>query len=162
MGNCCGGEQDHHTIDVKKGKRNNAGKAAEPGQETTAKGSIAEFCNDKVRQIHSQLEAYHIPEPTDGERVEARPMETLENDGKYEGEWSLAKNLRHGKGTQVWHDGSIYEGQWRNDKAHGFGRLIHADGDVYEGQWVEDKAHGQGVYTHTDGAQYSGDWKDDK
>ena len=44
------------------------------------------------------------------------------------------------QGIQLWNDGSIYVGYWRNDKANGKGRLIHADGDVYEGDWVSDKA----------------------
>lgn len=135
MGNCCGGEKDEHTIDVKKGKRSNhVGKSANHDSSNfTPKGDITDFCNEKVRQIHTQLEKYHIPDPTDSEKVEDKDIETLENDGKYLGQWSTSQNLRHGKGVQVWHDGSIYEGQWRNDKAHGFGRLIHADGDVYEG-----------------------------
>ena len=62
--------------------------------------------------------------------------------GKYEGEWSVKENMRHGAGIQVWNDGSIYEGLWEHDKAAGPGRLIHADGDVYEGNWKDDKADG--------------------
>jgi hypothetical protein len=76
--------------------------------------------------------------------------------------WSLTSilnrdpisNTRDGRGKQIWPDGSLYEGFWRNDKANGKGRLIHSDGDVYEGDWVNDKAEGFGVYTHMDGAQY--------
>lgn len=41
--------------------------------------------------------------------------------------------MRDGFGTQVWPDGSRYEGYWANDKANGQGKLVHADGDVYEG-----------------------------
>jgi hypothetical protein len=51
-------------------------------------------------------------------------------------------NTREGRGKQIWPDGSLYEGFWRNDKANGKGRLIHSDGDVYEGDWVNDKAEG--------------------
>ena len=47
---------------------------------------------------------------------------------------------------QIWPDGSIYEGYWKNSKTTGNGRLIHADGDVYDGQWKDDKAHGFGIY----------------
>ena len=36
--------------------------------------------------------------------------------------------MREGKGTQIWRDGSKYEGYWGNDMANGAGRLIHADG----------------------------------
>ena len=49
--------------------------------------------------------------------------------------------LRHGTGKQVWKDGSIYEGYWKDNMANGFGRLLHSDGDVYIGEWVKDKAH---------------------
>ena len=83
-------------------------------------------------------------------------MMTLENGAKYEGEWDVVRNLRDGRGKQIWADGSLYEGYWRNDKANGRGRLIHADGDVYEGEWKDDKAHGEGQYFHTDGAKYQG------
>lgn len=50
----------------------------------------------------------------DGVKTEKRPLFVLDNDGKYEGEWkaSSGENIRHGCGVQVWHDGSIYEGQW--------------------------------------------------
>ena len=37
-----------------------------------------------------------------------------------------------------------------------------ADGSLYEGQWKDDKSNGYGVYLHSDGAQYQGEWKEDK
>jgi len=46
----------------------------------------------------------------------------------------------HGKGKLSWVDGSLYEGEWKNDMSNGKGRLIHSDGDVYEGEWVDNKA----------------------
>ena len=53
-------------------------------------------------------------------------------------------NTRQGQGVQIWPDGSMYEGWWKDNKANGKGRLIHADGDIYDGYWREDKAHGFG------------------
>ena len=41
----------------------------------------------------------------------------------YNGQWCYGK--RHGRGKQIWNNGSIYEGYWKNDKAEGYGRLIH-------------------------------------
>ena len=38
--------------------------------------------------------------------------------------WVQKKANKHGKGIQVWADGSMYEGFWKNGKAHGKGRLI--------------------------------------
>lgn len=66
----------------------------------------------------------------------------MENGARYKGQWNSVLNQREGRGVQIWPDGSIYEGYWKNDKANGRGRLIHADGDVYLGEWVEDKAEG--------------------
>ena len=70
----------------------------------------------------------------------------LEDGHEYEGQWNTKTNMKHGKGYQIWYDGSIYEGYWKFDKAYGRGRLIHADGDIYEGDWVDDRAHGFGTY----------------
>lgn len=94
--------------------------------------------------------------------LEAREIHLLPDNAQYEGEWNKATGERQGKGYQVWSDGSIYEGYWKEDKANGKGRLIHADGDIYDGHWKDDKAHGFGSYTHTDGAKYQGYWQDDK
>jgi len=41
--------------------------------------------------------------------------------------------VRDGFGSQMWPDGSRYEGYWKYDKANGQGKLVHADGDIYEG-----------------------------
>lgn len=38
------------------------------------------------------------------------PAVTLENGAVYIGEWK--NGLRDGKGTQIWPDGSKYEGDW--------------------------------------------------
>ena len=44
------------------------------------------------------------------------------------------KTLRDGRGTQLWPDGSIYIGQWYQDRATGVGIMIHGDsGDIYSG-----------------------------
>ena len=96
--------------------------------------------------------------------VELKQSVEYENHAIYYGEWSTGPttSFRHGRGIQVWTDGSRYEGYWKNDKANVKGKLIHADGDVYDGEWLDDKAHGYGVYTHTDGAKYEGNWKEDK
>ena len=98
----------------------------------------------------------------DGIEVERKQCVEYENKAIYLGEWSKKYNKRHGRGIQIWTDGSKYEGYWKDDKANVKGKLIHADGDVYEGEWLDDKAHGYGTYTHIDGAEYEGNWKEDK
>ena len=84
----------------------------------------------------------------------------LEGQGVYYGQFKYG--FRHGKGKQLFLNGSLYEGTWRNDMAHGCGRLIHNNGDAYEGEWVEDRAHGFGRYTHFDGNYYEGPWINDE
>lgn len=117
-----------------------------------------------VMQIRASLEPFQYdPKPLDYNSVkrERKEMITLDNGAEYEGEWDM-EGRKDGKGVQIWVDGSLYEGYWKNDKANGRGRLIHADGDVYNGDWKDDKAHGYGVYNHTDGAKYEGHWCEDK
>ena len=89
-------------------------------------------------------------------RVTKGPV-TMKNGATYTGQW-MDGYSRDGYGTQLWPDGSRYEGMWRNDKANGQGKLVHADGDIYEGQWVNDKAEGTGTYSHANGAYYEGQW----
>ena len=69
-----------------------------------------------------------------GERV-YRDTTVLDSGAHYKGEWlrNATPEVRTGRGTQIWPDGSMYEGYWVDSKATGRGRLIHADGDVYEG-----------------------------
>lgn len=85
----------------------------------------------------------------------------MANGAKYVGEWLKDKDIRQGKGMQVWKDGTIYEGWWLNNHANGRGRIIHADGDMYEGDWKDGKQEGNGTYTHTNGVKYIGMWQDD-
>lgn len=116
---------------------------------------VPNYDNPIVQNILQRLGQFDyepIPKYQDKIRREYQSQTTLENGARYEGEWDLQRNMRDGQGKQVWADGSLYEGYWRNDKANGRGRLIHADGDVYEGEWKDDKAHGFGRYYHTDGA----------
>ncbi len=81
---------------------------------------------------------------TDNDTLEQRPAVMVDDEVIYEGQWINAKNIRSGKGLQIWKDGSIYEGWWENNKANGRGRLIHAECDIYEGNWLDDKADGYG------------------
>jgi len=46
-------------------------------------------------------------------------------------------NIREGPGTFLFPDGSIYNGEWRNDRANGWGELRHINGDIYEGNWKD-------------------------
>ena len=93
--------------------------------------------NETVREIERKIGHYVFPERTgDTSNLRFDEKETTHDNGaKYVGEWNVHTGLREGRGTQVWMDGSKYEGTWVSGKANGKGRLIHADGDVYEGDW---------------------------
>ena len=64
----------------------------------------------------------------------------MQDQGVYFGQ--MKKGMKHGKGKQLFLDGSLYEGYWKHDMANGIGRLIQTNGDVYDGDWMDDKAHG--------------------
>lgn len=78
----------------------------------------------------------------------------------YDGDW--LDNKRHGYGRWTHPDGASYAGQWVDDKQHGEGTMIFADGTVYTGLWKEGKRSGQGTLTNPDGLKISGNWEDDK
>lgn len=51
-----------------------------------------------------------------------------------------------GLGIYTWHDGRIYEGEYKDDKKHGYGIYQWADGRKYMGYWNKGKQNGLGVY----------------
>ena len=85
----------------------------------------------------------------------------IEKSGVYFGQFD-GPGHREGKGRMIWNDGSVYNGQWKADKASGWGYLILSSGDYYIGRWRNDLAHGEGRYHHADGSEYVGNWLDDK
>eukprot|EP01043_Picozoa_sp_COSAG02_P026052 COSAG02_NODE_1489_length_12365_cov_22.798793_5_plen_1063_part_00 len=71
----------------------------------------------------------------------------------------------HGKGVYTYHNGDVYDGEWREDKPHGKGVVTYAPADdgsteKYVGDWVEGKMHGLGRYEYADGGIYEGEWVD--
>eukprot|EP00929_Paragymnodinium_shiwhaense_P101949 TRINITY_DN6514_c0_g1_i1.p1 TRINITY_DN6514_c0_g1~~TRINITY_DN6514_c0_g1_i1.p1 ORF type:complete len:325 (+),score=57.80 TRINITY_DN6514_c0_g1_i1:120-1094(+) len=64
----------------------------------------------------------------------------------------------HGKGDQVWPDGSTYSGSWRNGRKHGHGKYTNAEGLTFEGQWEDGRRHGQGVQNYGNNDTYAGWW----
>ena len=93
------------------------------------------------------------------------------------------ENLHKVEGKQVYSDGTVYEGQWKQtgddyakDIWHGEGSLTHPDGkksvteppllsplqiaqsNRYKGQWYKGNKTGKGVMTMEDGREYTGEW----
>jgi hypothetical protein len=78
----------------------------------------------------------------------------------YDGQWF--DNKIHGYGQYLWYDGRQYYGQWKLNDMHGFGIYIYADGIRYDGQYENDKKEGYGIYYWTDGRKYEGWWHKSK
>jgi hypothetical protein len=55
--------------------------------------------------------------------------------------------------------GTIYEGQWAEDREHGRGTKYWADGKIYHGAWVDGMQSGEGICKYANGAYYSGTWE---
>lgn len=71
---------------------------------------------------------------------------------------SYQNDLRSGKGTYTYADGTVFEGYYANDAKNGKGTLKFANGDTYEGDFVNDYRTGSGAYTWFTGDQYVGDF----
>lgn len=100
------------TIDAKgRGQANThaaKGAGAYGGPEEEENVDITQYCNSKVRSILNELDDFDIPPNKDNVRVVEKGVKLLDNDARYRGEWSVDHDNRHGRGVQVWHDGSIY------------------------------------------------------
>ena len=77
-------------------------------------GGEPNYANSTVMEIKRQLGpfVYDAPATEEGSKRKKRPLTTLENGARYEGEWNETTGKREGKGYQIWADGSLYEGQW--------------------------------------------------
>ncbi|KAF5904199.1 MORN repeat-containing protein 2 isoform X1, partial [Clarias magur] len=85
------------------------------------------------------------------------------NGDKYEGECCCISEsdesqsvMRKGFGTQTSSSGTMYTGEWDNDKMNGRGTLSHPSGAVYKGQFRDNMYHGDGTYHFPDGTKYTG------
>lgn len=79
----------------------------------------------------------------------------------YSGQWDSdgKERVRQGYGSQVWDDGTVYEGQWLQGEASGKGRIVFADGQIYTGEWHGNLAEGFGISRPTGLTSYSGCFK---
>mgnify|MGYP000878675882 FL=1 len=132
-----------------------------PAPENAVKISkMPNYITPAIQKIIDSLKPfeYEYDSPEDKTLPLLEPYE-VEEGAIYIGQWKNGK--KHGRGEQIWPDGTYHKGYWRNGVAKGKGRLIHANGNVYEGDWHTDKAHGFGVFARTDGSLYEGEWFED-
>ena len=79
-----------------------------------------------------------------------RPKKITYDDGSlYEGE--IKNNVRHGQGTYLWKSGDKYVGEWKNGKRDGKGTMYYASGKKYVGEWKKSELHGEGIVYYNDG-----------
>lgn len=64
-------------------------------------------------------------------------------------------------GVYKLNDGSVYEGEFKNDKIEGYGKFIWSDNKTYEGEWIDNCLNGFGVFIKT-GKTYIGNFVCDK
>ena len=59
--------------------------------------------------------------------------------------------MRNGFGKFYYNEGSVYEGNWKDNLMHGKGNLYYSNGKLaYEGDWRMDEFHGQGKVYNQD------------
>lgn len=62
-----------------------------------------------------------------------------------------------GKGVFKFRDGSVYDGEYKNNKKHGSGKYIR-DGKIFEGKWENGVRQGEGFITNELGQGSKGYW----
>jgi hypothetical protein len=73
----------------------------------------------------------------------------------------VVDGMATGTGHGVWSTGSLYEGEWRENRKHGRGSYTWPDGERYDGEFRDDQRSGEGTYTWKDGRRWVGGWLDD-
>ena len=81
---------------------------------------------------------------------------TLPDGSVYEGEWK--DDIRNGYGKMTWPGGRVYEGQLQKSIRNGIGKMTWPDGSVYEGEWKDGIRNGYGKMTWPDGRVYEGQY----
>ena len=81
--------------------------------------------------------------------------------GSYEGD--IVGSKANGIGTCKFSDGSVYSGEWLNNKMHGKGKMSFSGEtqiqECYEGQFENSAYEGTGIYRYHHGQVYEGSYK---
>lgn len=87
-------------------------------------------------------------------------MTSVKGGFTYTGQLKNKRHHKHGKGIQVWDNGSFYDGQWKDNQQHGKGTFTWSNQNSYTGQWENNCRSGYGVMTwHRKKEVYKGYWK---
>jgi hypothetical protein len=76
----------------------------------------------------------------------------------YDGEF--LENKFHGEGKYMDDQGNTYTGEFEGNKFHGKGVYVSAGGGRYEGEFVLGNFSGRGAYSNEEGVKYEGYFKD--
>lgn len=79
----------------------------------------------------------------------------LKDGSIYNGQWR--QDRRDGRGT-LFFEGGVLEGEWGNGGLQGEGKIHFKNGDRFEGSYTDNKKYGPGVYRWQDGAEESGEY----
>ena len=74
------------------------------------------------------------------------------------GEWLC--DFKFGIGTEKLTDGTIYTGNFNEDRYNGRGEKLYQNGDYYIGDWINGYKNGNGVYFYDNGNIYVGEYRD--
>ncbi|HMT03562.1 MAG TPA: hypothetical protein PKD00_09715 [Burkholderiales bacterium] len=111
--------------------------------------------------LNSPILNVHYAEDNLKDLNKTRMVKAIYSDGTiYEGEFK--NNKKWGKGILTYPDGTTYEGEFEDDKKNGSGQSTYRDGTIYEGEFKNNKKHGKGILTYPDGTTYEGEFKNNK
>ena len=74
----------------------------------------------------------------------------------------VSGNCYDGFGKNIYDNGQIYIGEFKNGIRHGFGTTYFTRGDVYVGEYNNGKRHGFGVFEWESGNRFIGSFKNGK
>ncbi|CAN8191909.1 unnamed protein product [Coccothraustes coccothraustes] len=70
----------------------------------------------------------------------------------------LLKRMETSK-YSLWNE---YSGDFVKGERHGHGTFLYADGTMYIGEWVHNKKHGKGIFVFKNGLSFEGEFIDDR
>jgi hypothetical protein len=69
-------------------------------------------------------------------------------------------DCKNGRGTMLYPDNCIYQGEWKNGVFDGRGTFTLSGSWKYDGEWKDGERHGWGSMSYPGGAKYVGEWKE--
>lgn len=116
------------------------------------------------RKLSRAVDSYKGKRSKDGKR-QGYGVQTYANGSVYEGDFRDDQYWGRGKLTLVAPKGkgvTIYDGEFHSDKRHGQGEVTYADGCTFIGSFSRGRKEGRGVYTYPNLDSISGIWKDNQ